>query len=129
MRAVLIRIIYDCVIRIVLPNGSSESIEYDVLGRVTEIQHPTHKDRIEYYQSGDNATNIPVRVRSGKDSKKYTYDKRGNIKEIFENGKLSVKYEYDGLDRLVREDNVRLNRTFTFDYDTTGIFCMKRYQL
>jgi len=29
-------------------------------------------------------------------STKYRYDKKGNISAVYENGKLSVRYTYDG---------------------------------
>lgn len=36
---------------------------------------------------------------------KYSYDKMGNISAIFKNGTLIVKYTYDTLNRIIREDN------------------------
>lgn len=35
---------------------------------------------------------------------KYSYDKMGNISAIFKNGTLIVKYTYDTLNRIIRED-------------------------
>ena len=107
-------------LEIKLPTDRSEVIEYDELDRVIAVQHPVHKEKITYYQNGESATNIISNIRNGKDSTKYNYDTNGNISEIFENGKLSVRYRYDGINRLVREDNVRLRKTFTIDYDTNG---------
>ena len=38
-----------------------------------------------------------------KDKLEYTYDSMGNISEIRENGKLTARYAYDSLNRLIRE--------------------------
>ena len=54
------------------------------------------------------------------DRERYTYDADGNITAIHENGKLKVRYHYDGLDRLVREDNQPLKLTTTYTYDNSG---------
>ena len=55
-----------------------------------------------------------------KDNIKYKYDKSGNICEITENGHIVAKYAYDGLNRLVREDNKPLNKTVLYSYDNCG---------
>ena len=111
--------------KLTLPNGDTEKVEYDELGRLITIRHPVHDERIDYYQNGSNATNIVANVRNGRDSTKYVYDEEGNISKIFENGKLTVKYAYDGLNRIVREDNVRTNTTVTYGYDNNGNILFK----
>ncbi len=47
-------------------------------------------------------------------------DNKGNILTVSQNGVLNNSYTYDGLDRLVREDNKDLNQTITYTYDTRG---------
>ncbi|MBO5102698.1 MAG: hypothetical protein J6C13_01230, partial [Clostridia bacterium] len=54
------------------------------------------------------------------ESLKYKYDEKGNITEILENGVLIVRYAYDSLSRLIREDNIKLNKTTTWQYDAGG---------
>ena len=49
-----------------------------------------------------------------------------NICQINENGKLLAKYTYDGLNRLIREDNAKFGKTYLFDYDGTGNITSKR---
>ncbi len=53
---------------------------------------------------------------------KYTYDEANqNITEIKDaNGNLLYRYTYDSLDRLVREDNSVMNRTYLYTYDNNG---------
>ncbi len=102
----------------------------DVNGRNTgrEILNLSKKiscEYISYRKVGDHATNMPSTVwfgdRNGiKESIKYSYDSRGNICKITENGHVYVKYTYDTLGRIVREDNKPLNKTVLYTYDTNG---------
>lgn len=48
---------------------------------------------------------------------KYSYDKMGNISAIFKSGTLIVKYTYDTLNRIIREDNRTLKKTWMLAYD------------
>ena len=61
-----------------------------------------------------NGTNLSSSIVFGKkgvincsasERLKYSYDKMGNISAIFKNGTLIVKYTYDTLNRIIREDN------------------------
>ena len=102
----------------------------DVYGRHTgkEIKNGSDKiaaEYVTYRKVGDHATNMPSTVffASGstiKENIKYKYDKCGNISEIYENGELKARYTYDDLNRLVREDNKALGKTFLINYDLNG---------
>ena len=108
----------------------------DIYGRNTgkEIYSGNNKiagEYISYRKVGDHATNMPATVWFGnganiKDSIKYKYDKCGNICEISENGSLKVRYTYDSLNRLIREDNKIFNETYLYDYDNNGNILNKR---
>lgn len=86
----------------------------------------------EYYyykQVGDHATNLVSGVRYGEirngnymigDGLTYAYDKSNNISKIYEKGNLQVSYIYDKLNRIIREDNLQLNKTCFFTYDNNG---------
>lgn len=50
----------------------------------------------------------------------YVYDASGNIQIISIGGIQQVKYYYDISNELIREDNVNLNATITYAYDTNG---------
>ena len=54
----------------------------------------------------------------------YSYDSCGNITRI--TGKEDVKYTYDALNRLVREDNAALNSSYTYSYDAGGNITAKK---
>ncbi|MBO5045449.1 MAG: RHS repeat-associated core domain-containing protein, partial [Clostridia bacterium] len=112
----------------------------DILGRNKgkEISGADGKivgEYVYYRKVGDHATNMPSAVYFGntqsgtyviRDNVKYEYDKSGNICKIFENGALAVRYEYDGINRLTREDNKRLGITVLFAYDNCGNIISRR---
>ena len=82
-----------------------------------------------------NGTNLSSSIVFGKkgvincsasERLKYSYDKMGNISAIFKNGTLIVKYTYDHLNRIVREDNKTLKKTWVFAYDNNGNIITKK---
>jgi RHS repeat-associated protein len=54
------------------------------------------------------------------DNLKYAYDNMENIAAIWENGWLLTRYLYDQLNRVIREDNKKFDRTYLFTYDNNG---------
>ena len=112
----------------------------DVNGRVSEktISDTTGVLTGEYYyyaKYGDHATNRISTIRYGNrkggkyvigDGIKYEYDRMGNISKVYENGAMLASYTYDGVNRLIREDNKRLNKTSLFTYDNNGNILTKR---
>ncbi len=50
----------------------------------------------------------------------------GNIEKIYKNGELSVRYTYDKLNRLIREDNKAFGKTWLMTYDTNGNILYKK---
>ena len=114
--------------------GLSIRPKQDVNGRASEktVSDTTGVLAGEYYnyaKYGDHATNRISTIRYGarKNGKysigegiKYVYDRMGNISKVYENGALLASYTYDGVNRLIREDNKRLNKTVIFTYDNNG---------
>ena len=124
-----------------MPSGLREYPQTDCNGRstgrlITNSNGEKQFGEYLYYRKvGDHATNMPSSIYFGerkngayeiKDNIKYAYDSVGNITEIRENGALSARYEYDLLNRLVREDNKTLGKTTTITYDTNGNILSKR---
>lgn len=121
-------------------NGSTIKPKLDVLGRNKgkEIYIGSDKiaeESIVYRKVGDHATNIPATIRFGNkfgenfaltDSLRYAYDKMGNIEKVYENGELAIRYQYDALNRLIREDNKVMNKTVLFAYDNNGNILKQR---
>ena len=91
---------------------------------------PCHAEKIDYLKVGDHTTNFPSRITyANNDSAalgnitmtlKYSYDNMGNVSKIYKNGLLTTRYTYDGLNRLVREDNRDFGKTYRIDYDDKG---------
>ena len=77
------------------------------------------EENISYRKVSDHATNMPSTVWFGdktngtyqiNDNILYAYDEMGNIAKVYENGELAIRYQYDALNRLVREDNKTLDK-------------------
>ena len=97
---------------------------YDAWGRVKAQDWKNDESQIfhvsyEYPDSGKNIIGLPTKIINGGVATEYTYDANGNITSATEN-KKKVSYVYDGLNRLVRENNELLNKTITYYYDEGG---------
>ncbi len=118
----------------VLVNGE-ECIRYtyDALGRHTKKTRKlsdTKSVDTEYtYVQGKEkglTTSLVESVKEGNKTLYYSYDAAGNITEIWEQGTAGgskvrkVKYYYDELDQLIREDNKWQNLTIVYAYDIGG---------
>ncbi|MBE7089328.1 MAG: RHS repeat protein, partial [Clostridiales bacterium] len=111
---------------IYLSNDLTEDITYDKLNRKksTNIGGILSKN-LSYLTKGDRTSNLISAEWFGingviKDNLTYKYDVKGNITAVKENGIEIVRYTYDGIDRLIREDNKKLNKTTTYFYDEGG---------
>ena len=107
-------------------NNFNIAVKRDLLGRNAgkEIKITgTQTDRVCYrYRKVDaHATNQISTVTYGDGKRlRYVYDECGNIIRIYENEALSVRYTYDKLNRLIREDNKALDKTCLISYDNNG---------
>ncbi len=116
---------------ITLPNNVEQKISYDKLGRVSSVTTDKLSKNFNYLKSGDHTTNLVSKLALGANGKTtdnltYKYDEKGNIIEIRNNNDLVARYRYDGLSRLVREDNKPLNKTTTIAYDGGGNILSKQ---
>ena len=115
--------------RINLPNGIEQTPIYDKLGRMSGIDQKKGassfgKD-IFYKQVGDHTSELVASEWFEKNGKRkerlsYSYDEKGNIIAIKANNVTIVRYAYDSLSRIVREDNKNLDKTTIFEYDNGG---------
>ena len=68
------------------------------------------------------------RMINGGTALSYTYDAAGNITTIVENGTERVRYRYDELNQLVREDSAVQNKSIEYVYDGGGnLLARKEY--
>ena len=129
-----------------LPTGKKIKYEYDSLNRLKEKGIVT--DTSEYYSElytyeeggyhEESVTGVfrdpsektikpdrettcvsEVEFRGLSITDKYEYDLHGNISKRVTGGK-EIRYTYDDIDRLVREDNAALNKTYFYEYDDFG---------
>ena len=107
-------------------NGLVKLLTYDNLDRVIKVEY---KDKYtieyEYLTLLDHTTSLVsketlIRNNQIETRTQYHYNDRLNLTSIIENNELVVRYEYDDVNRLVREDNKKLNKTITYSYDKGG---------
>ena len=115
----------------------SQSVDKDKYGRPVKASLKVGNSDCEllgteysYLKSKNRLTGIVDTVTHkvhGYDSGKYkyTYDVNGNITVISkvcgcDTFETVAEYEYDGLNRLVRENNYILGETYTYKYDAAG---------
>lgn len=113
-------------------NGAQKiAYEYDALGRVIRTHNhfsDTDTSTQEYtYVSGKEAgvtTNLVASVREGNRAESYAYDACGNVETMVERSadgsERKIRYYYDALNQLVREDNQKQNQTICYTYDVGG---------
>lgn len=105
--------------------------EYDALGRVIRTHNhfsDMNTSTQEYtYVSGKEegvTTNLVASVREGNRAESYTYDACGNVETMVERSadgsERKIRYYYDALNQLVREDNQKQNQTICYTYDVGG---------
>jgi RHS repeat-associated protein len=117
-------------VKLPTPDSDTEIIEQDKLGRAVKLNTIAGVRELGYVQVGERATGL-IATESHKDKQgsfsklRYVYDRDGNITEVREAGRLRVRYAYDSLNRLVREDNFLLGKTETYEYDTNGNIASK----
>lgn len=121
-------------------DGEKTKYYFDSNGRIIKKEiggsPKKHEVQYEYLKKGDHATNLVSTVRFGYkksnnkyflyDTITYTYDKMSNITHVRKNGELEVRYQYDSLNRLMREDNKRFGKTYTYLYDNNGNILFKK---
>ncbi len=107
---------------VLLPNEIEQIIKYDKLGRVKQIESGNINKEYNYLKSGDHSSNLISNIKFSSKSEAnenmhYSYDSKGNITEVRINNELIARYQYDGLSRIIREDNKKIGKTSVYSYD------------
>ena len=112
------------------------SFTYDYYDRVSNVinrqvdsnnSSNVFKNEIDYtYVTEGDSTSILVGSYSSSindgtaTTYTYTYDKNGYITKINYSDGNEVRYVYDDIGQLIREDSELFNATYVYDYDTAG---------
>ncbi len=110
-----------------------ENYTYDAFDRLSTVTHTYSgfTGRRSYsYKVVDGKTSGLVSayqsvIKGTSTSYSYTYDANGNITKIV-SGSTQIRYVYDNLGQLVREDNGLLNQTYLYTYDKAGNITSKK---
>ena len=118
-----------------LPNGLTYIPQKDFLKRdngKTLLDKNGQKifgEYINFCKVGDHTSDMISSINYGErhngkfsisEGIRYKYDVSGNITERWERGVFAAAYSYDHLNRLIREDNAILHKTWLFSYDKNG---------
>lgn len=114
-------------------NGAEkQSYTYDGLGRLTNRQlKPSASITLNHSYTyadaaGNKTTSLVETLTTAAGTYTYTYDAAGNILSISD-GAYLLSYQYDGLNRLIRENDERAGKTYTYEYAQGNITKKKEY--
>ena len=109
-------------------NGAEKvSYTYDPLGRLTNRKVASFSNAYTYEDVGEDKTTTLVQsVVTPAGTYGYTYDNIGNILSITD-GTYTSSYEYDSLNQLVRANDARAGKTYTYSYSNGNITEQKEY--
>ncbi len=109
-------------------NGAEKvSYTYDPLGRLTNRKIGSFNNAYTYEDVGEDKTTTLVKsVSTPAGTYSYTYDNIGNILSITD-GTYTASYEYDSLNQLVRANDERAGKTYTYSYSNGNITEMNEY--
>lgn len=133
------RLVYDAasqVVERILPDGSTEHIDYDAAGRVIKVTKGARSANYEYDQGGrlvglrDNtygyrrftydAAGQLIQTVDGLGNRTHMkYDAAGNISQVMDSTGQVTRYEYDALNRLTRTINAA-GTAYEYGYDAAG---------
>ena len=105
---------------------------YEFFAEDTGTQYSIFDNEVNYtYVSDDQDTNAQVATYSSTingvtTTYTYTYDNKGNITKIQYSNGQEIRYHYDDIGQLVREDNTLLNATYVYNYDNAGNITSKK---
>ena len=101
---------------------------YDIYGRrsVSDRGNGVFKTTYKYAANAEKqSVNRVEAVENKGKAIRYTYDNNGNVKTIHDEAGTTI-YQYDTLQRLLREDNARLKKTIIYDRDGGGNVTQKK---
>ena len=112
-----------------------KSYTYDPLNRIIKINYKNNNLTISKnytYFTGNSYTSNVIKTITTQIGDNFLsietlkYDSLGNITEIIYNSNTKIKYTYDSIGRLIREDNDCLGRIYIYTYDNNGNITTKK---
>ncbi len=109
-------------------NGNEKvSYTYDALGRLTNKKIASFNNLYSYKDVDESRTTTLVNsVQTPAGTYTYTYDSIGNILSTTD-GTYTTSYVYDGLNQLVRANDEKSGKTYTYSYSNGNITEQKEY--
>lgn len=108
--------------------GEKVTYTYDPLGRLTKsvVGNLTNDYTYVNVSNSTKTTTLVESVLNKAGNYKYSYDELGNITSVSD-GEYTTSYEYDNLNQLVRENDERAGKTYTYSYKNGNITERKEY--
>jgi RHS repeat-associated protein len=104
------------VIEVEDPSGGALRLAYDAIGNVVAVHAPSGK--AVRYESDRLGRLVGTGSPDGSE-RRFEYDRAGNVVAA-KQGNDAIRYGYDGLNRLVSVEHVRLKKTIRYEYDGAG---------
>ncbi len=105
-------------------NSRAVNYTYDSGGMLTGKTTTTTTPIAETFTYNDDGYIATHAI--GSDVYSYTYDYNGNITEIKKNNVSQQSYVYDAKNQLTRENNLDINKTIVYTYDSAGNILNKK---
>ncbi|MBQ9847906.1 MAG: RHS repeat protein, partial [Clostridia bacterium] len=101
--------------------GATQTYTYDSFDRLSSKLAYRHYIAYTYVSGSSLVASRTLSLYDGSVLRfDYTYDAVGNLLTVTRNNVLSVSYEYDSLNQLIRENDNTNNRTVLYVYDNAG---------
>ncbi len=108
-------------------NNSVFNYNYDILGRLDNQNiNGKYVTSYKYITNGNKTSTVIESVNDNGIIYSYTYDKLGNITEVYKDNVLINKYYYDIHSELIKEDDLVSNLTKEYSYDNYGNILSKK---
>ncbi len=117
----------DCIYGVTWNGKEKVSYMYDGLGRLTDKKTGSFSTTYSYPDIGATRTTTRLRsITTPAGTYTYNYDNIGNIKTA-DDGTYKTSYVYDELNQLVRVNDQRAGKSYTYTYKNGNITSAKEY--
>ena len=117
----------DCIYGVTWNGKEKVSYTYDGLGRLTDKKTGSFNTTYSYPDVGATRTTTRLRsITTPAGTYTYNYDNIGNIKTA-DDGTYKTSYVYDELNQLVRVNDQRAGKSYTYTYQNGNITSAEEY--